>query len=66
MKQQGIVKFFNDARGFGFIKPDEGAQDIFFHISALNGMQSIDQDVRIAFEINENQRGKFAENIELI
>jgi CspA family cold shock protein len=56
----GTVKFFNSAKGFGFIAPDGGGADSFVHISAVEkaGMATLDKDQRIKFEIETDNRGK--------
>ena len=56
----GIVKFFNESKGYGFIQPDQGGNDAFVHISAVEraGMRSLQQDQRISYELEQDQRGK--------
>ena len=64
----GTVKFFNDAKGFGFIQPDDGGTDAFVHITALerSGMQSLRQDQRVSYDLEEDRRGKMqAVNLKL-
>jgi len=58
----GTVKFFNVDKGFGFIAPDEGGQDHFVHISAVEraGMTSLDKDQRLNYELEADRRGKQA------
>lgn len=58
----GTVKFFNDTRGFGFITPDEGGNDAFVHISAVEkaGMRSLIEGQRLNYELGEDRRGKMA------
>jgi CspA family cold shock protein len=50
---QGTVKFFNDQKGFGFIRPDDGGKDVFMHISAVEraGMRALNQGQKIAFDV---------------
>ena len=55
----GTVKFFNDAKGFGFITPDEGDRDLFVHVTALDG-QTITENDKVEFEIGEGQKGPCA------
>jgi CspA family cold shock protein len=59
----GTVKWFNTAKGFGFIQPDEGGADIFVHISALNqaGLDSLNEGDKVEFELEQDRRsGKLA------
>jgi CspA family cold shock protein len=57
---QGTVKFFNDAKGFGFIAPDGGGQDAFVHITALEaaGLRTLNQNQRVEYELAPDQRGR--------
>ncbi len=61
----GIVKWFNDAKGFGFITPEEGGNDIFAHFSAINmgGFKSLKEGQRVSFEITDGPKGSQAANI---
>lgn len=57
----GKVKWFNDAKGYGFIKPDEGGADVFVHISAVekSGMRTLAEDQKISYELyTDERRGK--------
>ena len=58
----GTVKFFNDAKGYGFIAPDGGGTDAFVHISAVenSGMQTLRENQRVSYELQEDRRGKMA------
>ena len=60
MRQTGTVKFFNHAKGFGFITPDQGDKDLFVHVSALqaSGMTSLDEGMRVSFDTEPDKRGK--------
>jgi len=62
---QGTVKWFNAEKGFGFIAPDDGAQDVFVHYSAINsqGYRSLDENQRVEFETTQGQKGPQAENV---
>jgi CspA family cold shock protein len=61
----GTVKWFNDAKGFGFIEPDEGGGDIFAHFSAISmdGFKTLKQGARVTFEIVQGPKGHLAHNI---
>jgi CspA family cold shock protein len=56
----GTVKFFNDSKGYGFISPDEGGNDAFVHITAVEraGMRTLQQNQRVSYDLEEDQRGK--------
>lgn len=56
----GTVKFFNTDKGYGFIAPEDGGNDSFVHISAVQraGMQTLDKDQRVSYEIEVDNRGK--------
>ena len=55
----GTVKWFNATKGFGFIEPSDGGQDVFVHITAVQaaGLQGLDEGQKVSYEITE-QRGK--------
>jgi len=61
----GIVKWFNDQKGFGFITPDGGGGDLFAHFSAINadGFKSLKENQRVQFEEATGPKGKQAANI---
>lgn len=67
MRQTGTVKFFNEQKGFGFIKPDGGGNDIFVHITALqqSGLQNLAEGMRISFETEPDKRGKGPKAVQL-
>lgn len=62
----GIVKWFNDSKGFGFITPDEGGEDLFAHFSAIqsNGFRTLTEGQRVAFDVTTGPKGKQASNIQ--
>jgi CspA family cold shock protein len=56
----GIVKFFNTAKGFGFIRPDDGSKDVFVHVSAVEraGLGSLNEGQKLSFELEQGKDGK--------
>jgi CspA family cold shock protein len=58
----GTVKFFNENKGYGFIQPDEGGNDAFVHISAVerSGMRTLRQNQRVNYELQQDNRGKMS------
>ena len=65
---QGTVKWFNAEKGFGFITPDDGSQDLFAHYSAIqtSGYRSLDEGQRVEFEVTQGQKGPQASNINAV
>jgi len=61
----GTVKWFNDAKGFGFIEPDAGGSDVFAHFSAIemDGFRTLKQGSKVSFELVEGPKGNLARNI---
>ncbi len=61
----GTVKWFNDAKGFGFIEPDGGGADVFAHFSAIamDGFKTLKQGARVEFELVEGPKGILAQQI---
>ena len=56
----GTVKFFNTSKGYGFIQPEDGGQDAFVHITAVEraGMRTLNQDQKVSYELEQDRRGK--------
>jgi cold shock protein len=56
--QQGVVKWYNSQKGYGFIQPDEGGKDVFVHVSALerSGLRGLVEGQRVSFEIQTDRR----------
>ncbi len=63
--QTGTVKWFNDGKGFGFITPDNGGQDLFAHFSAIagKGFKTLQENQRVEFDVVPGQKGPQAANI---
>ena len=61
----GTVKWFNNSKGFGFITPDGGGEDLFAHFSSIqsDGFKSLDEDQKVEFDVEVGQRGPQAVNI---
>jgi CspA family cold shock protein len=68
MAQTGVVKFFNAERGYGFIKPDDGARDVFVHITAVEqaGLKSLNEGQRISFDVEPDKKGKGPKAVNLV
>jgi len=65
--EQGTVKWFNDAKGFGFISRENG-DDVFVHFSAIqaNGFRSLQEGQQVSFEVKRGTKGWQAENVQLL
>ena len=64
---QGTVKWFNSDKGFGFITPDGGGEDLFAHFSAIqsNGFRTLAEGQRVSFDVTTGPKGKQASNIQI-
>jgi cold shock protein len=64
----GIVKWFNDAKGFGFIKPDDGGKDLFVHLSAIQagGLTTLKEGERVDFVVTQGAKGPQATEIRIV
>lgn len=61
----GIVKWFNNAKGYGFVTPDDGEQDVFVHFSAIDmeGYRTLKEGQRVEFEVEQGPKGLHAQNL---
>ena len=64
----GTVKWFNDAKGFGFIEPDSGGADVFAHFSAvqMEGFRTLKQGTAVSYELVQGPKGDLAQNIRAV
>jgi len=65
---RGTVKWFNNAKGYGFIGPEDGSKDVFVHYSAiqLDGYKGLREGQKVEYEIAQGQKGSQAENVKLL
>jgi CspA family cold shock protein len=65
MAPEGTVKWFNDEKGYGFISPDEGGDDLFVHHSGIagEGFKSLDEGAKVTYEATQGKKGMQAENV---
>ena len=68
MAQSGTVKFFNAAKGFGFIAPDGGGKDVFVHVSAVEaaGLRTLNEGQKVQFDVLPDARGAKAGNLSAV
>lgn len=61
----GTVKWFNDSKGYGFITPDEGGQDLFVHHSGIegSGFKTLAEGAKVEFEVTQGDKGPQATNV---
>ncbi len=61
---EGTIKFFNEAKGFGFITPDDGGKDVFVHATGLN--ESVRENDKVTYSVEEGRKGPSAVNVNVI
>jgi CspA family cold shock protein len=64
----GTVKWFNDAKGFGFISPSDGSKDLFVHFSAISGdgFKTLAEGARVEFDVAQGEKGPQAHNVRVV
>jgi cold shock protein len=68
MAKQGTVKRFNQEKGYGFIIPDEGGEDLFVHYSSIegSGFRSLEEGEKVSYEVGQGRKGPQAQNVSKI
>lgn len=68
MSSSGVVKWFNNAKGYGFVTPDQGESDVFVHFSAITmeGYKTLKEGQKVQFEITEGPKGLHASDIKAV
>jgi cold shock protein len=63
----GTVKWFSNDKGYGFITPDEGGEDLFVHFSAIagSGLKTLDEGTKVSFEVTQGQKGPQATDVQI-
>ena len=65
MAQEGTVKWFNDEKGYGFISPEDGGEDLFVHHTGIagNGFKSLEEGAKVTYEAAQGRKGMQAQNV---
>jgi CspA family cold shock protein len=61
--EKGTVKFYNETKGFGLIKPENGGKDVFFHVSGIAHGDKVDKGEEVTFDLEQGKKGMQAVNI---
>lgn len=67
-RRKGVVKWFNDAKGYGFISPENGGKDVFVHFTGINGKghKQLEEGQEVEFEIETGEKGPYAARVDVI
>lgn len=67
MRINGVVKFFNTSKGFGFIAPADGSKDVFVHVTALeaSGIRTLNEGDKVSFVLEDDRRGRGKQAVQL-